>query len=109
MPQTNNNTTQSPDAQTAIFIDSLVQALLGYSIAQIPAPKQAQSVEMCLKYFTTFIEEFVSKNFGGKDALRLKASLQFAGNEIFEKFADLGEHFDQAYEAFLSHLEAKTI
>ena len=106
MPQTNNQT-QTPDIQTADFIDSLVQALLGYSIAQIPAQKQAQSVEMCLKYFTTFIEEFVLKNFGGKDALRLKASLQFAGNEIFEKFADLGHHFDLAYEAFLSHLEAK--
>jgi len=87
------------------FIDTLVCAITGHHIAQLPTEKRNEIVASCNKVFNDFIFEYTSENFGLKIALRLKAAQIYNINQIFNKFPDLKNQYDQAYRAFVAMLE----
>jgi hypothetical protein len=98
--------TTDESAEMTLFIETLVRATLGYSLLEIPEEKQDIAIQACVKLFVDFIENYVREKYGPKDALRLKASQQFAGQDIFRRFAELGDRFDEAYTAFFTSLQA---
>lgn len=89
----------------AEFLDILVQAVIGYKIADIPESKRSEIVKDCIDLFSRFIINYVNEKYGAKEGIRLKASQAFAGQDIFSKFADLGSKFDEAYRAFIDVLK----
>jgi len=111
MPQTQTNTdpfagfTQE-EKEMSLFVETLVRATIGYSLLEIPEDKQAQAIEGCTKLFVDFVEKYVEAKYGKKDTLRLKASQQFAGQDMFKRFADLGGKFDEAYDAYFDSVAA---
>lgn len=86
------------------FLDSLVTAILGRSIAEIPEEYRQEMVLECVELFNDYILKYVSMKFSKKDALRLQASQKFASPEVFAKFTDLADKFNEAYDSFLKIL-----
>ena len=110
-----NQTNTNPDPlagftteqkEMSLFIETLVRATLGYSLLEIPENKQVQAIEGCTKLFVEFVEKYVEAKYGKKDTLRLKASQQFAGQDMFARFTDLGPKFDEASDAFFDSVAA---
>jgi hypothetical protein len=85
------------------FINNLVMAITGNEISEFEPSYQITLAQECLNAFISFITEFVTAKYSEIDAIRLKSSLQFSG-DAFAKFSDLGEKFDDAYNAFLESL-----
>jgi hypothetical protein len=92
------------NAQTAYFLDLLVQAVFGFKIAQIPTQHQAKAIKISVDLYANFIANYLKKEFGAKESMRFKSSLQYPDTNIFQRFADYGVKFDQAYKAFLQFL-----
>lgn len=105
--QTDLNQFSETELETYQFLNGLVQAVLGYSITEIPADKREEFITKCTDLFTNYINAYVERRYGKKDALRLQANQSFAGQDIFNKFSDLGDKFDEAYDSFLDFLAAK--
>lgn len=101
----NNNQKVDSDQETFEFIDILVQAIIGYPVESIAQENRLEIVGDCVKLFSNYIIEFVEQKYGLKDAIRLKAGQQFAGQNVFSKFAELGSKFDEAYMSFVEELQ----
>lgn len=95
---------QNTNIEFSNFINILVQAVIGYNIEEIPADKRLEIVQECIELFNQYIIGFVSQKYGVKEGIRLKASQQFADQNIFAKFTDLGDKFDEAYDSFIEVL-----
>ena len=94
----------TPDPKTLEFLDLLIKAMTGVAIQDIPEEKRKEVVEKCIKIFSDYIINYVEIKFGKKDAVRLRAA-QNTNEDMFAKFEDLGEKFDEAYHSFLDNLE----
>lgn len=105
MSQTAQIQNTNTNTELSNFINTLVQAIIGYSIEEIPADNRLEIVQDCIKLFSQYIIDFVSQKYGVKEGIRLKASQQFASQNIFAKFADLGDKFDEAYDSFIEVLK----
>ncbi len=92
--------------EMSFFIETLVRATLGYSLLEIPEDKQVQAIEGCVKLFIEFVEKYIETRYHKKDSLRLKVSQQFAGQDIFKRFADLGPKFNEASDAYFESVLA---
>ena len=93
------------DNNTLLFLEGLVLAITGYSISEIPVQQSPQIIQDCINCFVTFVIEFSENKFGKKEAIRLRAAQQFAGEDIFSKFNELGHVFDEAFDAFINLLK----
>lgn len=107
---TTNNSTNNPDnlagdAKVLDFLDTLVGAMLGVKIADIPTEKQTKVVSECVQVFADYMLEYTTINFGPTQALRLKAIQQFPDQNIFEKFPEMEGVFRQATLSFLNSLK----
>lgn len=108
MSQTKTNTFSQEDIEMFQMLNGLVLSLTGLSIDQIPEDKRDEIVNTCIEYFTKWIELYMTKNFDKKDAIRIHAiSSSGKSDEIFEKFSDLGDKFDTAWEAFFQEQNQK--
>jgi hypothetical protein len=101
-PQTTPPATQ--DAYTLAFLNTLVMAILGYSINDIPEDKKQSTILECVTIFNEFITSFVEIKYGKVEATRLKAAQNFQDPKIFTKFAELGDIYEEAYTAFTKFL-----
>lgn len=97
---------QVGDSQMFEFIDTLVQAIVGYSLIEIPEENILELIQDCVNIFSDFIIQFASDKYGPKEGIRLKASQQFAGEDIFAKFRELGDIFEEAFGSFINVLQA---
>jgi hypothetical protein len=110
MPNTNTNTTnpsvnfKEDELKIYEFVNTLIQAMIGYSLVEVPEEHREEIVKNCIDAFIDFVIGYIEARYDKKDAIRLRASQQFAGQEIFSKFADLGDKFDEAFEAFKTSL-----
>lgn len=86
------------------FIEALVLAVTGFYVKEIPEEKRDEIISDCIDLFTKFILEYVEVTFGKKDALRLKAGYE-TGEDVFSRFSDLKEKYENAYNAFVKMLE----
>ena len=96
--------TTNPVASNDEFLTLLVQAVTGIDPKDLPADKKQEIENKVVAIFSDYIVAFVGEKYGEKDAMRLKAARQ-TGEDVFSKFADLGEKFDEAYQSFLDNLE----
>lgn len=94
----------NPVAANNEFLTLLVQAVTGINPSDLPAEKRQEIENKVVAIFSDYIVVFVSEKYGEKDAMRLKVARQ-TGEDVFSKFADLGEKFDEAYQSFLDNLE----
>lgn len=88
------------------FVQSLVQAITGHHLHDLPEAHRHQTALDCIHFFVDFIIDFFEKQFEVKDAIRIKTVYE-SGHELFETFPDLKEKYDQAYQAFLHLLDSE--
>ena len=87
------------------FVETLVTAMLGKSIKDLPANQRAAMVQVCLDTFNNYIVNYIQIKYGDKDATRIKAAQTYSNSNVFNNFAELGPKFDEAYESFTDQLE----
>jgi hypothetical protein len=102
-----NNNLSDEEAQE--FVENLVTALTGQKISEIPAENQAQIVGECLSIFNDYIIKYVESKFGKKHALRLQSAQKFDSEDVFKKFGDLNEKFEEAYNSFLDLVKESVV
>jgi len=96
------------EIETISFIDNLTCALTGKHLIQVSEQNRSKVMEEVVKIFYNFIFDYAEKNHGIKAKMRLKAS-QMYGGSVFDKFAELGDIFDEAYDAFVQFLKTVEI
>jgi len=96
----NHFTPEVDYTQIADFANLLVQAMLGYSIDEIPEDLRQSTVQKCLDMFSDYIVDFVSSKYGSKSSLRLQAAQKYGSNNVFETFPDLNKKFQEAWVSF---------
>ncbi len=89
------------------FLNDLVGAITGYTIDQLPESKRDHIVLRCRDIFNNFILDYVEAKYDKKDAVRLKSVQIFEDDDIFNKFPDLENKFQDAYNVFVNSLEHK--
>lgn len=99
----NQNTSITQELE---FINSLVQAILGYSLIDIEESQREIVTKRCVQIFSDYITGYVEEKYGRTEALRIKAVQAYKDPGIFEKFKQLGPIFEEAYNSFLMFLEA---
>jgi hypothetical protein len=92
------------DLENIAFSDTLVCAITGYHIAQLPEDQRISVIESCTKVFTDYIIDYVTEKFGAKQAWRLRAAQVYNGDQIFNKFPELKDNYWEAYQAFVTML-----
>lgn len=110
MQNTNANTQQLSDADLEMFLmlNGLVVSITGVPIASLSEDNREEIVTKCVDYFTLWIENFMEKHYGKKDAIRIKVSHSSNNStDVFKKFEDLGDKFDVAWEAFFTEMGTK--
>lgn len=103
MSDASNSQTKLDPALTD-FVQALVLAITGFHIEEIPDGKKEEIVKDCVEFFTSYIVAWVEENYDKKDAIRLKVGYE-TGENIFEKYPDLEQKYDEAYQAFVKMLE----
>jgi hypothetical protein len=93
------------DQEVFNFLETLVEAMLGVHIIDIPEDKRMGVVSECVQIFSEYMVNYVHTNFGAKQALRLKAAQQFGDQDIFTKFPEMQSVFSQATLSFLNSLK----
>lgn len=87
------------------FVETLVTAILGKTIEELPVNQRAAMVQVCLDTFNNYIVNYIQIKYGEKDAIRLKAAQTYSNSNVFNNFAELGPKFDEAYQSFTDQLE----
>lgn len=100
----NDTTPQTLDPNLKEFVEALVLAITGFHIHEIPQEKREEIIKDCVEFFTGYIVSWVEENHSKKDAIRLKVGYE-TGENVFLKYPDLEEKYDQAYAAFVEMLE----
>ena len=93
------------DKEYLNFINTLVAAITGLSLLDIAEQQRDSTIEKCITIFSDFIVDYVKTKYGEKEAMRLKSAQMFTGENVFAKFQELGEMFDEAYQVFLETLK----
>ena len=88
------------------FVQSLVQAITGHHLHELPEQNRHQTALDCVAFFVDFIVDFFEKQFEVKDAIRIKTVYE-SGHDLFETFPDLKHKYEQAYQAFLHLLDSE--
>lgn len=91
--------------QNLIFIDSLIKALTGLSLENIPDDKKTYMIEQSLSIYQNYIVGYFKENFETRDTLRIQQILKEGNTHIFEKFPEIQIKFDEAYQSFLNYLK----
>lgn len=89
--------------QIADFANLLVQAMLGYSIEEIPEELRQETVQKCLDMFSEYVVGFVRSKYGNKSATRLQASQKYGSSNVFDTFPDLEVKFQEAWVDFFEN------
>jgi hypothetical protein len=103
---TSFHTNTSPIAASRVhsqylFEDLLVGVVFGV-VKNMVSPDDFQSYALKTRgIFTEFLYVYVEKTFTKKDALRLRAAVQYGDNGLFSKFPDLQKKYIQGTQAFL--------
>ena len=95
------------DKNTAVFINSLVMSVLGYSVLDIPEDKRAEVISECVSAFTDYLVKFTEIKYGKTESIRLKAAQNFNDPNMFNKFGELGHIFEDAFRSFLTFLDRR--
>ena len=99
-----DNNSQALDPNLTEFVEALVVAITGFHIKEIPSEKREEIVKDCVEFFTGYIVSWVEENHNKKDAIRLKVGYE-TGENVFKKYPELEEKYDEAYAAFVKMLE----
>jgi hypothetical protein len=93
------------ETQDLIFIESLVKAITGLSLNDMPEDKREYMIEQSLSIYQNYIVGYFKENFEIKDTLRIQQIIKESNTTIFIKFPDMQTKFDEAYTSFLNYLK----
>lgn len=85
------------------FINNLVMAITGSDLASYNKDFQPKLAASCTKAFTDYIGKYIREKYGEMDSLRIRSALKYPG-DIFVRFPDLKNKYDEAYQSFLNNL-----
>lgn len=87
------------------FIKTLVRSIVGCDVKQIPKYRREEVANVCLNIFHDYIFRHVEIYYGKPHAIKLKTAKKEKINNIFEKFPELNEMFEDAYYNFFQDLD----
>lgn len=93
------------DKEYLVFINNLVAAMTGLSLLDIAEEQRDATIDKCTQIFSDFIVDYIKTKYGDKEAMRIKSAQIFDNQDIFNKFKELGDMFDEAYNVFLQTLK----
>ncbi len=99
------NKQQLVDAESIVFVDSLVMAMTGLSLEQIP-DENKNIINNCIDIFEKSIESYVLENHGEKRHAQLMSVGHYPTTD-WGNFSGLKEVYDEAYDNFLNNLATK--
>lgn len=97
------------DKATFSFLNTLVSAMLGYTILDIPENDREDIIKQCVNIFSDYIFNFVEIKYGKTESLRIKAAQKYQDANMFSKFKELGGIFEEAFESFIQNLQSQTV
>jgi|688.fasta_scaffold156325_1 hypothetical protein len=97
------------DKATFSFLNTLVSAMLGYTILDIPENDREDIIKQCTQIFSDYIFNFVEIKYGKTESLRIKAAQKYQDANMFNKFQELGEIFEEAFGSFIENLQSQTV
>ena len=107
-PNTNNNIQISDDDKnTAVFLNTLVMSMLGYSVLDIAQDKRGEVISDCVGAFTDYLVKFTEIKYGKTESIRLKAAQTFNDPNMFNKFTQLGHIYEDAFRSFITFLDKR--
>jgi hypothetical protein len=92
------------DYQDLAFVDSLVKAITGRSLETIPEDKQQEILEKCMSIYQNYIIGYFKQTFDSKAQMRIKQVTVEQKTELFDKFPELQNQFDEAYASFIQYI-----
>jgi hypothetical protein len=97
------------DKATFSFLNTLVSAMLGYTILDIPENDREDIIKQCTQIFSEYIFNFVEIKYGKTESLRIKAAQKYQDANMFNKFQELGGIFEEAFGSFIENLQSQNV
>lgn len=97
------------DKATFSFLNTLVSAMLGYTILDIPENDREDIIKQCTQIFSEYIFNFVEIKYGKTESLRIKAAQKYQDANMFNKFKELGGIFEEAFGSFIENLQSQNV
>jgi hypothetical protein len=98
-----NQTTQT--LTTSELIESLVEAITGFSLYELPLETQSRTIKQCSTMLIGYIINYVTAKYGERPALQLKGISIYNTPELFDKFPELEKMFLEGYSSFVNTLQ----
>lgn len=87
------------------LIETLVEAITGFSLDELPPASRSSMVQRCTDMFINYIVKEIKGKQGSKAANQIKGIAIYNTSEVFEKNSSLEPVFHEAYEAFITNLK----
>jgi hypothetical protein len=87
------------------FVESLVLAMTGLSMYDIPEEKKFL-INDCITIYKTFVEQYVQEKFGDRSAMQIKSATVY-GNPSLNEDTELYDQYEDAYSSFLTQLAGR--
>jgi hypothetical protein len=106
----NSHPQTSPDItlEQLGFVHSLVKAITGTLLEEIPTDSQPEIIQHCLSIYENYIVGYFKEHFEAKDATRIQQVVKEGKTDIFETFPELKKQFDEAYASFIQYLSTNS-
>ena len=88
-----------------VFVDALVGAMTGYTIAELPA-EDLDLVGQCVDTYYAYIENYFAENFEKRDYVKLMAAEKYTQPQLTTD-TDLRGKYLEAYDDFLKTLRGE--
>ena len=83
-----------------LFVDALVGAMTGYTVAELPE-EDLDLVGQCVDAYYAYIEDYFAQHFEKRDYLKLKAVEKYSKPSLEEE-PELAKKYLEAYRSFLA-------
>ena len=99
------STTGKEALSPAQLVETLVQAISGFKLEELPPATQTSMVKQCSEMFAGFVVSYTKTKYGTKPAQQLQGIALYDTPELFDKNPDLLPIFADAYDAFIATIQ----